>query len=248
MIIESSHLKKVLDLLNHSCECSRTLEVYSDSENLNIGVNYGDRYYIKYTREDEEDDKFKLNMPEEMLDKLHQMVTIWPKSCLQIGKEGEHHIVEITHHGKLLRENPVYVDCIFEEVSDGCLTAPEMKSNISVNAKNLKQMLEFCSPLVKDEMSELPVVLISMAETPELIVNNTFKTIGTRVQVDEFFHHSSHVIKLSAEALELIIEFLTKLGIKTPSVYFMFLEKDYAFSIQVQINNKERIQIYTIHE
>ncbi len=240
MILEASFLKKVLDLLNHTSE--PFLEIVSTYEQLSIGANYNDNFYIEYIHIDSEnDEEFHIIMNPETLQKIHQLVTLWPKSILQIMGEGEHQVVEIINSGKLTREKPVQVDCIFEEgVKDYSLDAPEMKPNISVNSRNLKQMLEFCQVQTND-------VLLSI-DSKSLLINNETKTLGTRVECEEFFSNPNYTMKLSAEANRLIISFLTGLGIKTSMIYLMFLERDYAFSVKVKLSDKDEVQIYTIHE
>ena len=239
MIIEASHLKKVLDLININFP-ERVLELVSNDDVLQIGVNYNDNYYIEYTVKIKDLEEFHIIMAQETLDKLQQLVAIWPKCSLQITSEGEHQVVEVIEYGKLIREKPVQVDCIFEEgEKDYKLVAPDMHPNISVNAKNLRQMLEFCR--TNEE-------IILSVEDNSLLVNNVYKTIGTRVEVEEFFSNPKGIMKLSAEAVGLIVSFLTKLGIKAPNVYMLFLKKEHAFSIKVSISKQESIQIYTIHE
>lgn len=237
MIIKSSFLKKVLDLLNCSINCD--LEIYVRDDQLHIGTNYDDKFYIKYNTEWEYE-QCEIIMNYEALQKLHQLVTLWPKSTLQITCEGEHQIIEVIEYGDIIRENVVQVDCVFEEKKNYVLSPPEVEPNITVNSKNLRQMLEFCQVQKND-------ILLNI-DKDSLVIKNETKTIGTKVKCDEVFSDSKYTMKLSESAYQLIISFLKKVGIKSPNVYMMFLKREYAFSIKLNLSDNETVQIYTIHD
>jgi hypothetical protein len=253
MILESNLIKKVFDLIKYNTLVS-ILEIITNQNFIKFGANYNDKYYIEYKinttdrlelRSVGQNDRLEVDehviLSTDTFNKLEQLVNLWPRSRIQLISEGDHHTIEIIDYGNLLREKPVSVDCVFEKGDvDYLLNAPEMKPNCEVCAKNLKQMLEFCSVQKSD-------VLLSLS-SGSLIVNNSTKTLGTKVEVDEMYMIARKPMKLSAEANGLLVEFLGRLLIKASSVFMLFMEREYAFSVYTTLSPNETIQIFTIHD
>jgi hypothetical protein len=241
MIIESLILKNIIELVIHKInKYSPILEITSTYDKITFAGNYGDNYYIDYVQPNSslENNEYIILLNYETCQKLHQIATFWPKSTLKI----EDNQVEIINHGALIRERPVIIDCIFEKVDrEYVITPPDMNYNCVINAKNLKQMLEFC-------YDNKPPIILETKNQDNLVITNGTKSIATMVQLEELKVPSSKPILLLEDATQLIISFLNKLNHKHNLVYFMFMEHQNAFSIQVNLDDNIKIQIYTIHD
>ena len=264
MIFEASKLRQILDLIHHEWEYLVNLEISTTEEYLTIAVNYGDLYYISYviniSNEVNNEPNFYIVLSNEALDKLSQISTFWPKSSVSILSKGDHISIDIVGHGQLLREKPVYVECVFQPaINDYIINAPSMKYNCSVNSKNLKQMLEFCNCSEGITISVNDKVSAGDAaggardrETAtgggNLSITNTNSSLATQVQLEELVTKPSDKIKLSAEANKLVISFLSKLVSRFNLVYLLFIEPESAFSIHVKLDDLTYAQIYTIHD
>jgi hypothetical protein len=246
MIIESQRLKTILDLILHqdlnfpslNLEISKTNEEY-----LTIAVNYSDAYYISCIINfivDCEEVKH-IVIPKEGVLKLYQMTTLWPKAVIKIGQVNGLVSLEVVQHGQLVRERPVYVECLFQPaINDYIIAPPTMRYNCIVNSRNLKQMLEFCTSVSDGVFLEI--------RNKSLAISSTNSSLATLVELDELVETPSKRIKLSTEANNLIISFLNKLVNKFNLVYLLFIEHDTAFSIRINFDELTTVQIYTIHD
>jgi len=252
MIIYAQKLKIILDLLLHqdldfpglNLEISKSNEEY-----LTIAINYSDSYYISYiiniSNEDNSEVNFEdikhLVVPKDGVLKLYQMTILWPKSVIKIEQVNGLVTLEVVQHGQLVRENPVYVECIFQPaVNEYIIEPPTMRYNCIVNSRNLKQMLEFCSSVKDGIFLEI--------KNNSLAISNTNSSLATLVELEELVKKPSKKIKLSAEANNLIISFLNKLVNRFNLVYLLFIEHDSAFSIRINFDELTTIQIYTLHD
>jgi hypothetical protein len=250
MIIDAQRLKAILDLLLHfdldfpglNLELSKSNEEY-----VVIAANYNDLYYIScvinISNEPTQDnfDIEHLVIPKDGVQKLYQMITFWPKSAVKIANTNGLISLEIVSHGTLVRERPVYVECLFQPaINDYVIEPPAMKYNCVVNSKNLKQMLEFCTAVSDGIYLEI--------RGKSLSVSSTNSSLATLVELEELVETPSKKIKLSTEANNLIISFLNKLVSKFNLVYLLFIERDTAFSIKINFDEFTSVQIYTIHD
>jgi hypothetical protein len=251
MIIESQKLKVILDLIL----CfdldfpGLNLEISKSKSNdyLIIAANYNDLYYISYTiniANEINQENFDVNylvIPKDGVKKLYQLTTLWPKSVVKITGSNGLVSFEVVEHGQLVRERPVYIECLFQPaINDYIIEPPPMRYNCVVNSRNLKQMLEFCM-LVNDG------IILEIREN-WLSISSTNSSIATLVELEEILEKPSKKIKLSTEANSLIISFLNKLVNKFNLVYLLFIEHDTAVSIRIKIDELNTIQIYTIHD
>jgi hypothetical protein len=249
MILESQRLKVILDLLLHSEFNSNSLNLEIskfDEEHLIIAANYGDLYYISCMMNISNEpnyDNFNIGhlvISKDGVTKLNQMINLWPKSTIRIDEQNGLVLLEIVSHGQLLRERPVYIECLFQPaINDYIITPPTMEYNCIVNSKNLKQMLEFC--MINNNSIVLEI------RDKSLTISSIDSSLSTLVELEELIRPSKR-IKLSAEANNLIISFLSKLVNKFNLVYLLFIEDETAFSIRIKFDDITIIQIYTIHE
>lgn len=252
MIFDAHRLKLILDILVHSelDLISLKIELSKSDNNLILATNYGDFYYISciinmsneidYIINDEYDN-YDIVIPKEGIVKLYQMINFWPKSKIKIDQKNKLIYVDIVDHGQLVRERPVYVECLFEpSVDDYVMNVPKMKYNCVVNSKNLKQMLEFCS-YANDGIS------IEIKDK-SLSIMSYNSSLATLVELEEIVEKPNKKIKLSAEAIRLIVSFLNKLVNKFNLVYLLFIESESAFSIKINFDEITTIQIYAIHD
>lgn len=255
MIIESLKLKSYLDLILHldldldSCFPSLNLEISNSiSENdinyLTIAANYSDDYYISINILNESNE-YELNdcliIPKEGVIKLYQLTTLWPKSSVKITNVNNLILLEVVSHGNLVRERPVYIECLFNPaINEYIIEPPSMNYNCIANTKNLKQMIEFCSGIKEGIIIEI--------RNKNLSISSSDLSIATLVELEEIVENPCNKIKLSAEAIKLIISFLNKLINKFNLVYLLFIEKDKAFSIKIKFDDNTIIQIFTIHD
>jgi len=243
----SHKLRILFDLILHDTRIKDiNLEISTDVEYLTIAVNYGDSYYISYvsnisnSMESYFEDGTSIVLNYESLNKLNQMVNLWPLACIEILQKQNCLSMEIVNYGKLQIERPVLVECKFKlSTSDYQINAPTMWYNCIVNAQNLKQMLEFCA--------EYQGVTICINDKL-LHITNISQTIGTRVELEEIREIPTKEIKLSAEANNLIVSFLTRLITKYNLVYLLFIEPENAFSIKVKLDDLTYVQLYAIHD
>lgn len=252
MIIESLKLKTILDILLQidyglnfpglNLEISRPNE-----EILIIAANYSDLYYISCTIQGQEqgqeiDNNCKhLVIPKDGVEKLYQLITLWPKSVVKLSDVNGLIAMEVVGHGQLVRERPVYVECLFQPaINDYIIEPPSMNYNCIINSKNLKQMLEFCNAVSDGIFLEI--------RGKSLSVSSSNASLATIVELEELIEPPSKKIKLSTEAIKLIISFLNKLINKFNLVYLLFIEHDTAFSIRIKFDELTTIQIYTIHD
>jgi hypothetical protein len=250
MIIESQKLKVILDLLLHfdlnfpglNLEISKPNEEF-----LIIAANYSDLYYISCTinisaeYNQENFDTNHLVIPKDGVEKLYQLITLWPKSVVKLCDANGLIAMEVVNHGQLVRERPVYVECLFQPaINDYIVEPPSMKYNCVINSRNLKQMLEFCTAISDGIFLEIRGRTLS--------VSSSNSSLATIVELEELIEPPSKKIKLSTEANKLIISFLNKLVNKFNLVYLLFIEHDTAFSIRVNFDELTTIQIYTIHD
>jgi hypothetical protein len=249
MIIESQKLKVILDLIlvdtsfsGFNLEISRS----KNEDHLIIAVNYSDLYYISCAINicnESEPDNFNVNhlvIPKDGVEKLYQMTVLWPKSTIKIIEINGLISLEVIGHGQLIRERPVYVECLFQPaISDYVVEPPPMRYNCIVNSKNLKQMLEFCNYINGGVYLEI--------RNKSLSISSTNSSLATLVDLEELVKPSKK-IKLSAEANSLIISFLNRLVNKFNLVYLMFIEYETAFSIRIDFDDFTTIQVYTIHD
>jgi len=253
MLIASQRLKIILELLlqdlnfplnfpNLNLEISKLNEEY-----LTIAVNYSDLYYISYimnisneVQQDQYNYK-QIVIPKDGVIKLFQLVTLWPKSVIKIDKINDLVSLDITDHGQLVRERPVYVECIFQSaINDYVIEPPTMRYNCIVNSRNLKQMLEFCTTVNNGIFLEI--------RDKSLSISSSDLSLATLVELEELVEKPSKKIKLSTEANNLIISFLSKLINKFNLVYLLFIEHDMAFSIRINFDDLTTIQLYTVHD
>lgn len=248
MIIESQKLKTILDLLLHldldfpglNLEISKSNEEY-----LIIAANYSDLYYISCiinisNEFDQDNFDTHLVIPKDGVKKLYHLITLWPKSVVKINNVNGLISLEIVNHGQLVRERPVYVECLFQPaINDYTIEPPTMKYNCIVNSKNLKQMLEFCSAVSDGIILEV--------RDKSLAISSSDSSLATIVELEELIEKPIRKIKLSTEANNLIISFLNRFVNKFNLVYLLFIEYDTAFSIRINFDDLTTIQIYTIH-
>ncbi len=250
MIIDALRLKTILDFILHigikEIGDSLNLEISRLDEFLIIAANYGDCYYISYTiniSNELNNDNYDFNnliIPKNGVIKLFQMINIWPKCTVKIETINNLISLEIVEHGKLVRENPVYVECFFEQdVNNYAISPPPMEYNCSINSKNLKQMLEFCNTVNDGIFLEI--------KEKSLSISSSNSSIATLVDLEELIRKPSKKIKLSYESNYFIISFLNKIVNKYNLVYLLFIEDETAFSIKVGIDDLTTIQIYTEH-
>jgi hypothetical protein len=250
MIFESIKLKSILELIFHPLDGEINLEiskVESDMNmNINISLNYGNKYYIRCSYEvsdvSDVNDNSIIVVPKEGILKLYNLVNLWPKSKVNIEQKNGMITFDIVDHGKLIRENPVTVECLFKEsINDYVINPPKMRYNCSINSKNLKQMLEFCN--------NSKGVILEVKDKSLIIINvGNELSLSTLVDLEELIEPPSKKMILSVEAINLIISFLNKIIVGTNFVYLLFLENENAFSIKINIDEFTTIQIYTIHD
>jgi hypothetical protein len=250
MIIDAQRLKNILDLLLHTeFKClSMNLEISKlNEEYLTIAVNYSDSYYISCIINISNEvnlENFNISyivIPKDGLIKLYQIVGLWPKSTIKIDKINGLISIEVIKHGQLVRERPVYVECIFQPtVNDYIIQPPTMRYNCIVNSKNLKQMLEFCTIINGDIFLEI--------REKSLSIMSTDSSLATLVELEELVEKPSKKIKLFTEGINLIISFLNSLVSKFNLAYLLFIEEEWSFSIRIKFDDFTTIQIYTIHD
>ncbi len=255
MIINAQRLKIILDLLLHTDLDFPDLNLEiskSNEEHITIAVNYSDMYYISCTiniTNEPDYDNFNTNhlvIPREGVLILYQMTILWPKSVINIAQNNGIISLELIQHGQLVRERPVYVECLFQPATNNYLIEPpSMRYNCVVNSRNLKQMLEFCNHLNNASLNDGIFLEI---RNKSLSITSTNSSLATLVELEELVETPSKRIKLSTEANNLIISFLNKLINKFHLVYLLFIEHDTAFSIMINFDEFTTIQIYTIHD
>jgi len=252
--IGAQKLKNILDLLLHQSQHHQSdhlnLEILKTEEYLTIAANYSDAYYISciINISNEVSDQLEqkqLIIPKEAVFKLYQMTILWPKSVIKIDKINDLISLEIIEHGQLVRERPVFVECLFQpDVNDYIIEPPTMRYNCIVNSKNLKQMLEFCASIDGKGCDGIFLEI----KNRSLSISSCDSSLATLVELEELVEKPSKRIKLSTEANNLIISFLNKLVNKFNLVYLLFIEHDTAFSIRIKFDELTTIQIYTIHD
>lgn len=249
MIIESIRLKYIFDLILHlDFDFPKfNLEISKKNEDfLIIAANYSDRYYISFTINISNEinrDNYNVDymvISKKSVLKIYQLITLWPKSIIKIDNYEDVITCEVISHGSLVRENPVHVECTFElSINDYIIESPNMNYNCIVNSKNLKQMLEFCNSVDSDICLEI--------KNNSLSISTSDTYIATLVELDKLIKKPSNKIILPTEANNLIISFLNKIVNKYNLLYLLFIEHDHAFSIKINIDDLNTLQIYTIH-
>lgn len=251
MILDAQKLKTILDLLLHlQPELNfpdLNLEVFkSDEEHIILAANYSDMYYISCTINISNEvnlDNYNVKhlvIPKDGVIKLYQLVNLWPKSTVKIDNVNNLISIEVIMYGQLVRENPVYVECLFKPaINNYIIEPPTMKYNCIINSRNLKQMIEFCNAVSDGIFLEI--------KGTSLAISSTNSSIATLVDLYEIIKKPSKKIKLTTEANNLIISFLNKLVNKFNLVYLLFIEHETAFSIKINLDDLTTIQIYTIH-
>ncbi len=246
MIFDSSSLKYVFDLI--IVTQFPKVEIRTDDENIYVSSNYNDDYYITYFTS--LNSKLSTNIRHETpsgiivlsayaVKKIYQLITLWPRSSIEIVEHTDGIYVNTIFNGQLIREKPVSVETIFEKVDYYLIPPVEEDYNCSINSKNLKQMLDFCNE---------NGTIINIVNEGSLKISDTHAMVVTSVDLEEVKIPCQVQMKLNVQTTQMILMFLDKILARSNFVYFLYLEYRNAFSIKAKIDDISGIRIYTIHD
>lgn len=245
MIFDSSSLKFIFDLI--IVTQFPKVEIRTDDENIYISANYNDDYYITYytslnsklsTNIRHETPSGIIVLSQYAVKKVYQLVTLWPRSTIEILENTDGIYINTIFNGQLIREKPVIIESIFEKVDYYLIPPYEEDYNCSINSKNLKQMLEFCNE---------NGTIINIVNDGSLKISDNNCMLVTIVNLEEVKIPCQAIMKLNVQTTQMILMFLDKILARSNLVYFLYLEYRNAFSIKAKIDDISGIRIYTIH-